>query len=54
MLMIYLFTFKNCVQESNRMDYHLQLQEKCKTIRLLTVCVEETQSQYNECFAEVC
>ncbi|XP_043260753.1 putative leucine-rich repeat-containing protein DDB_G0290503 isoform X1 [Colletes gigas] len=28
------------------------LEEKCKTIRLLTVCVEETQSQYNECFAE--
>ncbi|XP_053998159.1 interaptin-like isoform X2 [Hylaeus anthracinus] len=28
------------------------LQEKCKIIRLLTVYAEETQSQYNECFAE--
>ncbi|XP_078044223.1 uncharacterized protein LOC144473831 [Augochlora pura] len=28
------------------------LQEKCENIRILTVYMDETQSQYNECFAE--
>ncbi|XP_076182826.1 uncharacterized protein LOC143154763 isoform X2 [Ptiloglossa arizonensis] len=42
---------KRCIDQMGHRTMN-DLQEKCKTIRLLTVCVEETQSQYNECFAE--
>ncbi|XP_071859804.1 uncharacterized protein isoform X3 [Bombus fervidus] len=38
--------------ENNRTVCNLQFEEKIEAIRLLTVYAEETQSQYNECFAE--
>lgn len=31
----------------------LQLCKKDETIRELTMCIDETQHQYNECFTEV-
>ncbi|XP_076397312.1 uncharacterized protein LOC143266011 [Megachile rotundata] len=45
------FYFKES-KENIRTVYDLQLQEKTETINSLTVYVEETQSQYNECFSE--
>nr|XP_031829215.1 putative leucine-rich repeat-containing protein DDB_G0290503 isoform X4 [Nomia melanderi] len=44
---------KRCIDQMGHRTMS-DLQEKCETIRLLTICVEETQSQYNECFLEVC
>ncbi|XP_076662036.1 uncharacterized protein LOC143365603 isoform X2 [Halictus rubicundus] len=42
---------KRCIDQMGHRTMS-DLQEKCESIRLLTVCVEETQSQYNECFGE--
>ena len=39
--------------KNNRIVCNLQFEEKVEAIRLLTIYAEETQSQYNECFAEV-
>ena len=39
--------------KNNRIVCNLQFEEKIEAIRLLTIYAEETQSQYNECFAEV-
>lgn len=48
-----LHILKYYLQENNRTVCNLQFEEKIEAIRLLTVYAEETQSQYNECFAEV-
>ncbi|XP_076281169.1 uncharacterized protein LOC143209435 [Lasioglossum baleicum] len=42
---------KRCIDQMGHKTMS-DLQEKCESTRLLTVCIEETQSQYNECFAE--
>ncbi|KZC13121.1 hypothetical protein WN55_05544 [Dufourea novaeangliae] len=42
---------KRCIDQMGHRTMS-DLQEKCETIRLLAVCVEETQSQYSECFTE--
>ncbi|XP_076382925.1 uncharacterized protein LOC117224683 [Megalopta genalis] len=42
---------KRCIDQMGHRTMS-DLQEKCESIRLLTVYIEETQSQYNECFCE--
>ncbi|XP_076246079.1 uncharacterized protein LOC143186345 isoform X3 [Calliopsis andreniformis] len=42
---------KKCMDQMKRRTIS-DLQENSETVRLLTVYMEETQSQYNECFAE--